>query len=54
LTIVYFILAGPVVLVVSIPVDTFVFFYNLYTKPVGGGEDDQRCMISDQGLEIFK
>ena len=53
LTIVYFILAGPIVLVFSIPIDTFVFFYNLYTKPVGDPDDD-KDLITDNGLEIFK
>ena len=32
-TIVKFILGGYLVLLVAIPMDTFVFFKNLYTKP---------------------
>ena len=39
-TIIYFIIAGPVVLVLSIPIDSFIFFYNLYTKPVADSDDD--------------
>jgi len=40
LTIIYFIVAGPIVLVLSIPIDSFIFFYNLYTKPVADSDDD--------------
>ena len=40
LTIIYFIIAGPIVLVFSIPIDSFIFFYNLYTKPVVDSDDD--------------
>jgi len=53
LTIIYFIIAGPIVLVLSIPIDSFIFFYNLYTKPVADSDDDD-LSITDNGLEQFK
>jgi len=53
-TIVQFIIAGPIIFAFSIPIDTFVFFYNLYTKPLIDSDDNDKSMITDNGLEQFK
>lgn len=41
-------------MIMSIPIDSFVFFYNLYTKPVGDDHDEDKSMITDNGLEQFR
>jgi len=38
-TIIKFILGGHLCLIIAIPVDTFVFFRNLYTKPHDADEE---------------
>ena len=54
-TIIVFFLFGLPILLISIPVDGFVFFYNLFTSPDEDEEDEilAENHISDQSLEIF-
>lgn len=54
-TIVKFIFFGLFYLLLSIPVDAFVFFYNLYTFPQSQEiEPTTANLISSEALEIFK
>ena len=54
-TIILFLVFGLPILIFSIPVDGFVFFYNLFTSPDEDEEDEILAdnHISDQSLEIF-
>ena len=54
-TIVLFFIFGLPILLLSIPVDGFVFFYNLFTSPDEDEEDEilAENHISDSSLEIF-
>ena len=54
LTIIKFIFFGPFVLFFSIPVDTFVFFYNLYTMPKEASLPFQFDKISQKAMDIFQ
>ena len=55
-TIILFLVFGLPILIFSIPVDGFVFFYNLFTSPDEDEEDEILAdnHISDQSLEIFQ
>ena len=52
-TIIQFILIGPLMLIISIPCDTFIFFWNLYTSS-NDQEEIDREKIGLQSLELFK
>ena len=52
-TILKFFLFGPAILIASVPVDTFVFYYNLYTEPPAESEDNAP-VLSLAGLEVFE
>ena len=52
-TIFKFLLFGPVILLISVPVDTFVFYYNLYTEPPVEVEDNAPA-LSLEVLEVFE
>ena len=48
-----FLLFGPLFLVLAIPIDSFVFFYNLFTIPVSDQEEDEE-LITTEELDTFK
>lgn len=50
-TIVLYGFAGPFVHLASVPVDTAVFLYNLYTRPAEADEVEDRGLISQTALE---
>lgn len=52
-TIMLFMMFGPLFLVLAIPVDSFVFFYNLYTFPISEDESAED-LISKEDLETFQ
>ena len=51
-TIVKFFFFAPFILIVSIPVDSFVFAYNLYTDP-DEDEKDELPVFSPESLQVF-
>lgn len=54
ITIIQFIIFGPVMLVFSILTDTIVFIYNLYTSSDDGQEEIERDTLSLKSVELFK
>ena len=52
-TIILFFIFGPIFLVLAIPCDSFVFFYNLYTIPIVDEEDDED-LITQNELDLFQ
>lgn len=52
-TIMQFIFIGPVMLIIAIPCDTFIFFWNLYTSS-NDQEEIDREKIGLKSLELFK
>jgi hypothetical protein len=53
ITIVKFILVGPIYLLLSIPVNAFVFFYNMYTIAHDTGDNQIQNVFSKESLEQF-
>ena len=53
LTIFKFIVAGPFILMLSIPVNGFVFFYNMYTKAHDADVRVDEKIFTKASLEIF-
>lgn len=49
-----FLLFGPFILLASIPVDTAVFFYNLYTKPSNSSETALDVPLTQADMEVFE
>jgi hypothetical protein len=45
-TIMMFIFTGPLIFAASVPADSFVFFYNLYTSPRFYGDETDLNLIS--------
>jgi hypothetical protein len=52
-TIILFLIFGPVFLILAIPIDSFVFFYNLYTIPLLDEVDDEDLITMDE-LDMFQ
>ena len=52
-TIILFLIFGPVFLTLAIPIDSFVFFYNLYTIPLLDEVDDEDLITMDE-LDTFQ
>lgn len=53
-TILYFIFTAPFILIASILVDSFVFFYNLYTISDEAHEATDHELITMETVESFK
>ena len=53
-TIMKFIFVGWFVLLVAVPIDAYVFFRNLYTKPHDADEEVKVDLISTDALEVFE
>lgn len=53
-TIIIFIFTGPLILVSSIPADSVVFFYNLFTTPRSFDNETDLNLISEEALEVFQ
>jgi hypothetical protein len=53
-TILYFIFTGPFILITSILVDSFVFFYNLYTISDDANDKIDQVLITPETIEVFK
>lgn len=49
-----FLLIGPIILLVSIPVDTSVFFINLYTKPINTSETSIDVPLTEADIDLFE
>ena len=50
-TILKFLLFGPFILIIALPIDSFVFAYNLYSEPVIEREqDDQQIVLSEETI----
>jgi hypothetical protein len=49
----YFIILGPIVVLLMIPVDGFKFYYNLFTKPVLENSEE-KIAITQECLDKFK
>ena len=47
-------LAGPILLLVSIPIDTVVFIYNLYTKPIDSGKKEFDTPLTENDIALFE
>jgi len=53
ITIVKFIIFGPLFLLVALPVNSFVFFRNLYTRPIDADVKVNQKLVSRETLELF-
>lgn len=53
-TIIKFAFLAPFILVFSVPIDMGVYFYNLYTRPVGEEAGPDIDLISKKALEVFE
>jgi hypothetical protein len=53
-TIIMFIFTGPLIFAASVPADSFVFFYNLYTSPRSYEEEIDDNIISENALIVFQ
>ena len=54
ITILKFILLGPFILILSIPVNGFVFFYNMYTKAHDADDRVDERIFTKESLETFQ
>ena len=52
-TIIIFIFTGPIIFIMSVPVDSVVFFRNMYTSPNEYDNDSDWNLISEKALDIF-
>lgn len=52
-TIIWFFLLGPLAVLASVPIDSFVYCYNLYTKPKDADDKEDLELISKRALDIF-
>lgn len=53
LTIIYFIVLGPIILTLSIPINFIVFFCNLYTKPLDADKQPNIKMLSKMSIQVL-
>ena len=53
-TIIMFIFTGPLIFAASVPADSIVFFYNLYTSPRSYEDEADLNLISAKALEVFQ
>lgn len=53
-TIIIFIFTAPVIFIMSVPMDSVVFFRNMYTSPHNYGDEADWNLISEKALEIFQ
>lgn len=51
-TFIKFLILGPLIVVVMIPVDCFKFYYNLFTKPEAEAQE-QKVPITKECLDLF-